>query len=110
MGFHVPGSAAGQRRARSLVAAGRARRGDSAQKGIVRHSLLRSSMRLLGTLLVVAAMGGVAHAQIRGVTADVAPIVGADGVRAGSTVRAALRVTLPAGFHVQSNKPRDPSL
>ena len=67
-------------------------------------------MRLLQTLLVVAAAGGVAHAQIRGVTADVAPIVGADGVRAGSTVRAALRVTLPNGFHVQSNKPRDPSL
>ena len=67
-------------------------------------------MRLLQTLLVVAAAGGVAHAQIRGVTADATPIVGADGVRVGTTVRAALRVTLPNGFHVQSNKPRDPSL
>ncbi|HUK36225.1 MAG TPA: thioredoxin family protein [Vicinamibacterales bacterium] len=38
------------------------------------------------------------------------PLVGADGVHAGDTVRTALTVTLPDGFHVQSNKPRDPLL
>src|SRR5438309_8504065 len=51
-----------------------------------------------------------ASAQIRGVTADITPLVGADGVRPGTLVRAALQVKLPEGFHVQSNKPRDPSL
>jgi thiol-disulfide isomerase/thioredoxin/DsbC/DsbD-like thiol-disulfide interchange protein len=37
-------------------------------------------------------------------------LVETDGVPAGANVRLALRVTLPAGFHVQSNAPRDPSL
>src|SRR5438876_6039949 len=63
---------------------------------------------LTAACLVVAA--GAGHAQIRGVTADVAPLLGADGVRPGGVVRAALQVKLPEGFHVQSNKPRDPSL
>lgn len=52
----------------------------------------------------------VAHAQLRGVTAAVTPVVGSDGVHAGTEVRAALEVALPEGFHVQSDKPRDPSL
>jgi thiol:disulfide interchange protein DsbD len=52
----------------------------------------------------------VAHAQLRGVTAAVTPVVGGDGVHAGTEVRAALQVALPEGFHVQSDKPRDPSL
>ena len=34
----------------------------------------------------------------------------ADGVHSGGTMRLALRVTLPAAFHVQSNAPRDPAL
>ena len=55
-------------------------------------------------------LGGVAAAQLRGVQADVAPLVEADGVRAGSDAHVALQVTLPDGFHVQSNKPRDPLL
>src|SRR2546427_3757441 len=67
-------------------------------------------MRIALTLLIVVAIAGVAQGQIRGVTAEVSPIVGADGVHAGSVVRAALQVALPEGFHVQSNKPRDPSL
>jgi thioredoxin:protein disulfide reductase len=33
-----------------------------------------------------------------------------DGVAGGQTVRAALQVVLPEGFHVQSDKPRDPTL
>ncbi len=33
-----------------------------------------------------------------------------DGVRAGGTVRLALKVVLPAAYHVQSNAPLDPAL
>jgi DsbC/DsbD-like thiol-disulfide interchange protein len=42
--------------------------------------------------------------------AEVTPLVDADAVHAGSTVRVALQVALPDGLHVQSNKPRDPML
>jgi DsbC/DsbD-like thiol-disulfide interchange protein len=42
--------------------------------------------------------------------ADVKPLVDADGVHAGTTVRVALQVALPDGLHVQSDKPRDPML
>jgi thiol:disulfide interchange protein DsbD len=64
-------------------------------------------------LLLAAAwlgLAGVAVAQLRGVKAEVSPVVEADGVRAGSDARVALQVTLPDGYHVQSDKPRDPSL
>jgi thiol:disulfide interchange protein DsbD len=61
-------------------------------------------------LFALAWAGGVAHAQLRGVTAEVTPVVGSDGVHPGTEVRAALQVALPEGFHVQSDKPRDPSL
>lgn len=50
------------------------------------------------------------RAQIRGATATLEPVVEREGVAAGTVVRAALEVTLPDGFHVQSNKPRDPNL
>ena len=50
------------------------------------------------------------HAQIRGVTATLTPIVERDAVAGGQTLRAALQVSLPEGFHVQSDKPRDPNL
>ena len=56
------------------------------------------------------AFAGTAAAQLRGVKADVTPLAEADGTRAGSDARIALQVTLPNGFHVQSNKPRDPDL
>jgi len=42
--------------------------------------------------------------------AEVTPLVGSDGVHAGSTVQVALQVSLPDGLHVQSDKPRDPLL
>ena len=51
-----------------------------------------------------------ASAQLKRIPAEIVPIVESDGVRAGTTVRAALQVTLPEGFHVQSNRPRDASL
>ncbi len=51
-----------------------------------------------------------AAAQLRRVAVTIDTLVASDGVPAGSTVRAALQVTLPEGLHVQSNKPRDPAL
>jgi thiol:disulfide interchange protein len=68
----------------------------------------RSSAAVAATILVLAGTQG--HAQFRGIKAEVAPVVGSDGVRAGTSVRAALQVRLPDTLHVQSNAPRDPSL
>lgn len=69
---------------------------------------VRSSVPLL--LLVLLAFAGPADAQLRKIPVEIVPIAESDPVRAGSTVKAALQVTLPEGLHVQSNKPRDPSL
>jgi cytochrome c biogenesis protein CcdA/thiol-disulfide isomerase/thioredoxin len=60
--------------------------------------------------LVVLCISSAAHAQLRGIKADATPLAGSEGIHAGSDVRLALRVSLPQGFHVQSNKPRDPLL
>ena len=49
-------------------------------------------------------------AQGRGLRAEVTPIGGSDGTHAGTDGRAALQVRLAEGLHVQSDKPRDPSL
>jgi thioredoxin:protein disulfide reductase len=62
-----------------------------------------------GAFVCVIAAAVVAHAQLRGVTAALTPILEQNAVP-GRAVRAALQVALPQGFHVQSNKPRDPSL
>ena len=64
-------------------------------------------------LLLVAALvlsTGVGHAQLSRPKADVTAIVESDRSPAGTAVRVALQVSLPEGLHVQSNKPRDPSL
>ena len=61
---------------------------------------------LLGAFVLAA---GVGHAQSRP-KATVTPIVERDSVHAGTPVRVALQVRLPEGAHVQSDKPRDPSL
>jgi thiol:disulfide interchange protein DsbD len=69
-----------------------------------------STSRLL--LILIGAVGicvGVGHAQVRP-KADTAALVEHEGVRAGGPARLALQVSLPETFHVQSNKPRDPSL
>jgi thiol:disulfide interchange protein DsbD len=66
----------------------------------------------LSRLLVVALACGttVGHAQMVRPKADIATVVEHESVRAGSPARVALQVSLPEGFHVQSNKPRDPTL
>jgi thiol:disulfide interchange protein len=60
--------------------------------------------------VVVLLIASPASAQLRRIPADLTPIVDSDGVRPGTVVRAGLKVALPEGFHVQSNKPRDPLL
>ena len=70
-------------------------------------------MKLLRPLAVVGLLVALAagvSAQLRSIKAELAPVVEAAGVHASSTVKAALVVRLPEGFHTQSNKPRDPSL
>ena len=58
---------------------------------------------------LVLVAGATGRAQFRGPKADVAPLLGSDGVHAGTSVRAAVEVRLPETLHVQSNAPRDPS-
>ena len=63
---------------------------------------------LLAALLVVSAAPG--QAQMRKIIAEISPVAASDAVHAGTTVRAALRVTLPETYHMQSNTPRNPLL
>ena len=56
-------------------------------------------------------VAGSAQAQILGPPpADITPLLAADRVRPGTEARAAIRVSLAEGLHVNSNKPRDPAL
>ena len=70
--------------------------------------------RLAFALAVVTGVvtgGAEAHAQLlRPPSAEVTSLLAADGVRPGTGVRAAIRVSLPEGLHTNANKPRDPSL
>src|SRR5262249_57304511 len=61
-------------------------------------------------VLVAFVVPQIAHAQLRRPRAEIVPLVESTAVRAGTSVRAALQVTLPEGLHTQSNKPRDPTL
>ena len=61
----------------------------------------------LGVALLTSTAG---HAQSGRPRAELTPIAAADGARAGTPARLALRVSLPEGLHTQSNKPRDPNL
>jgi thiol:disulfide interchange protein DsbD len=70
----------------------------------------RVNLRWIVAALLVATTAPAALAQLKRIPAEIVPIVETDGVRAGATVKAALQVTLPEGFHVQSNQPRDASL
>jgi len=67
-------------------------------------------LRVAAVALVVLAAASAADAQLRRPQADVAALVEADAVHAGTDVRLALQVVLPDGLHVQSNRPRDPLL
>ena len=72
-----------------------------------------SNMRILFSVLMCAIVVGPKAAQaqlLKPPSAEVRPLVDADGIHSGSSVRAAIQVRLPEGLHVNSNKPRDPSL
>ena len=65
--------------------------------------------RLAAALALLIVAPSLASAQLRGVRAELAPLVESEA-RPGGTVRAALIVRLPEQLHVQSDAPRDPSL
>ena len=72
---------------------------------------LCTSLRSLACATIFLVGASAAEAQLlRPSPAEVTPLLAADGVRAGGEVRAAIRVRLAEGLHVNSNKPRDPSL
>lgn len=65
--------------------------------------------RFVAALVLLLVSPNLSPAQLRGVKADLMPLVESD-VPAGGRVRAAVLVRVPQGFHLQSNAPRDPSL
>src|SRR5258708_16362274 len=66
-------------------------------------------MRIGATAVTLAASVSL-YAQRGPAKADVTPIVEVAQAAPGSTVRAALQVHLPEGYHTNSNQPRDPNL
>ena len=64
---------------------------------------------LVATAALLLVSSQIAVAQIRGVRADLTPVVESDAA-VGSPIRAALQVRIPDRFHVQSDAPRDPTL
>ena len=72
--------------------------------------MTRRALLIAIGLVILTSGVTIAHAQARRPQADVTPIVERDAVHAGTDVRVALQVRLPEGLHMQSNKPRDPTL
>jgi hypothetical protein len=67
-------------------------------------------MKIGSILLALLTTATVTHGQMQRPKADATAFVATDGVHAGSEARIALRVSLPEGLHVQSDRPRDPNL
>jgi hypothetical protein len=65
---------------------------------------------VLGFLLVCGFHSAVLIAQARRPTAEIAATVTTRNPKPSATVSLVAHVRLPAGLHVQSNKPRDPDL
>lgn len=65
---------------------------------------------LAALLASIAGLAVPAPAAAQAPRAILAVVADADGVTPGGTLRLAVRVTLPEGVHVQSNRPRDPFL
>ncbi len=59
--------------------------------------------------LVLCLLPRLASAQVRERPATLSPLVERSAVPPGSTVRLALAVSLPEGFHAQSNRPYEPA-
>jgi thiol:disulfide interchange protein len=64
---------------------------------------------ILAALVLLLVTPSLAPAQLRGIKADLTPLVESDAP-AGGRIRAAVRVRVPEGFHLQANAPRDPDL
>ena len=69
---------------------------------------MRQVPRVLLLVLTLAAVATPAAQQGPPLTATLTPLVESDAIRAGSTVRLAMRVVLAPELHVQSNTPADP--
>ncbi|HTL02388.1 MAG TPA: cytochrome c biogenesis protein CcdA [Vicinamibacterales bacterium] len=67
-------------------------------------------IRPLWVIALVAIAAGIAGAQPSPPVPTITPLVESSGVHPGETARLAVRVGLPKGVHVQSDKPRDPDL
>ena len=100
VGLPVSGSAAREGAQRPD---GRRRRVHSSQAGGI---TVRALVATVALLLVFSQIAG---AQLRGVKAELTPLVESDAAP-GASVRAALQVRIPDRFHVQSDAPRDPTL
>src|SRR6476661_5122325 len=70
---------------------------------------MRTTARLLVVLFLLLAPASLL-AQGGPGKAEISPLVETETVTPGSDVRVALRVRLPEGLHMNSNKPRDPIL
>ncbi len=68
---------------------------------------MRSTLSIAVLVAIVLAAGLSAQAPAK---ADLTPLVETDTVTPGSEVRVALQVRLPEGYHMNSNRPRDPML
>jgi thiol:disulfide interchange protein DsbD len=72
---------------------------------VARRRILALGLTVVG-FLVGAAMR---QAAGRNIDATLTPVVASTAVKPGGTIRLALRVVVPEGLHLQSDRPRDPT-
>ncbi len=75
-----------------------------------RHLLLGVGRGLLPALGLLVAAVPTVETQSKRPRLELITAIDTTPIRAGASVRLLLKVRLPAGVHVQSDKPRDPSL
>ena len=115
MGLHVPGSAAGQRHCRSIVAAIAAGSNPVERSAVIDHGQRRFVVRPAASVPSASSVPSVSsvprakRARRPGRAPRSLPS-SSGAVHAGAKVRLALKVSLPEGLHTQSDKPRDPTL
>ena len=76
-------------------------------------SPLRPRVGFVWLAVICGALVGATRADaqlLRPPPAELTPLVASDGVQPGAELRVAMQVRLAEGLHVNSNKPRDPSL
>ena len=65
---------------------------------------------IVAFVLWIAAAGAAVSAEQGPPVINVTPFAESESARPGTTVRLALRIAVPPGIHIQSDRPRDPSL